>query len=140
MIWCLFFMFNSVQFMFAHMVPLSQKVFSGMLIVTPNMLNLYRRASLISTVLLISVNSDPNVDSSTKLCLFLDQMIYAVLHNNNMPVWYLLVLLSSSCLVSTKQFVSDLYCIINFSELRPKCRFLYRIMPLSGPDDLRRVA
>jgi len=43
----------------------------------PNILNLYRSASIISTAVFIATNSDPNVDVSTVDCAFEYQIIGA---------------------------------------------------------------
>jgi hypothetical protein len=71
---------------FEQTAPLSPDIFVGPSTGTPNMHNLYRSASIISTAFFIVVNSDPNVDASTEFCLLLNQMIGALLQNNRIPV------------------------------------------------------
>ena len=73
---------------------------------TPNIHNLYRRFSIVSTALFIAVNSYPNVDAYTKFCLFLNQMIGALLQKDNMPVWDRLVSVFPAWSASIKECVS----------------------------------
>ena len=48
--------------------------------------SLYCYAYIMSTVLFIAVNSDPNIDALTKFFLLTNQIIDTLLQNNSMPV------------------------------------------------------
>jgi hypothetical protein len=47
----------------------------------PNIRNLYRKASIVSTTFFIAVNSDPKVDICTEFCLLLNHIVGALLQN-----------------------------------------------------------
>jgi hypothetical protein len=70
---------------------LSQNTFAAPSIGIPNILNLYRIDSIMSTQILIVMNSDPNMDDSTVFCALLYHCTGAELRYINMPVCDLLV-------------------------------------------------
>jgi hypothetical protein len=101
---------------FLHTASLSQNTLVGPSIGTPNILNLYRNASIISVAFFNAVDSDPNVEASTKFWRLLCQMIGALLQNNNIPVCDLLFSVSPAWFASTKQCV-DMTLPLGFGML-----------------------
>jgi hypothetical protein len=77
--------FGSVMF-FQTDVLLSQHMFVGSSIGTPNIRGLYRKASTNSIAFFIDVNSDPKVDASNKFCCLLNHMVGTLLQSNRIPV------------------------------------------------------
>jgi hypothetical protein len=86
MLWCFLVNVDWGRLIFLQAAVLSQNTFVGPSIGTPNIRNLYRKASIISTAFFIAVNSDPKVDASTELCLLLNHIAGALLQNKRIPV------------------------------------------------------
>ena len=70
---------------------LSTNPFAGPSSATPSILNLYRRASIISPAILRAVYSDPYADASTVFCLFEYHLIGDPFTNIKIPVCDLLL-------------------------------------------------
>ena len=105
-LWCFFLSWDPGVDFFLYNASLSQKILVDLSMGTPNTLSLYRNANIRSTEFFISVNSDPNFDVSTPFCLLLCQIIRDLLQNISILVMGLLVVLFSSWLASTKQWVN----------------------------------
>ncbi len=79
--------------MVLHTASLSHNTLVGPSIGTPNIHNLYHKASIISTAFFIAVNSDPKVDASNEFCLLLNHIAGALLQNKG----YQFVIVLSPC-------------------------------------------
>jgi hypothetical protein len=77
---------------------------------TPNIHNLYRKASIISTVFFIAVNSDLKVDAPTEFCLSLNHIAGALLQNKRIPVCDRLISVSRHYL-HQRNNVLTCYCL-----------------------------